>query len=69
MKETAHDCEECIRNFIAGHREGWKKKEFWNAVNLPPVSPVNCERGPHTAKGVCDRCGQADVVSFYRISK
>ena len=68
MKDTAHYCEECIRNLSPTTAKTGKEKEFWNAANLPPVSLVNRERGPHTAKGVCDRCGQADVVSFYRIS-
>lgn len=66
MKETAHYCEECIRTLSSTTVKTGKEKEFWNAAHFPPVSPVNYARGPHSIKGICDRCGQAAVVSFYQ---
>ncbi|MGC4097857.1 MAG: hypothetical protein QM706_12140 [Nitrospira sp.] len=66
MKETAHYCEECIANLSPTTVKNGKEKEFWSITHFPPVSPLNYERGPHAIKGICDRCGQAAVVNFYR---
>jgi hypothetical protein len=68
MKETAHYCEECVSELSPATVKTGKEKEFWNAEHFPPVSTINYERGPHTIQGICDRCGQAAVVTFYRIS-
>ena len=69
MKETAHYCEACVSKLSPITVRTGKEKEFWNAGTFPPVTTVDYKRGPHTIQGICDRCGQAAVVIFYRIPK
>lgn len=67
MKETAHYCDECINELTPFTVKSGKEKEFWTARNFPPILPATHDRGPHTIHGICDRCGQAAMVSFYQI--
>ncbi len=67
MKETAHYCHECVSELSPATVKTGKEKEFLNAGKFPSIATVNYDRGPHTTQGICDRCGQEAVVTFYRI--
>lgn len=69
MIETAHYCEECDQKLSSATANTEREKEFMSARAWRSHKPVDYTKAARTALGICDGCGQEEIVNFYLIAQ
>ena len=65
MIETAKYCQACINTLFPATAKTEKEQQFLAAFTLAP-RPAS-DFGPTTEEGICEKCGQHTLVTYYRL--